>query len=114
MNRLIQIGSAWLYSSRRKLATLAMGAVLCLIGYHVIFGANGFLVFHHKRAESQKLDREIRALQEDNARSEKEIKALKSDPEAIEKEARERLHYAREGEMIYKLPAPAPSPTNQK
>jgi cell division protein FtsB len=114
MNRLIQNGSAWLYSSRRKLATLAMGAVLCLIGYHVIFGANGFLVFHHKRAESQKLDQEIRALQQDNAHSEKEIKALKSDPEAIVKEARERLHYAREGEMIYKLPAPAPSPTNQK
>lgn len=100
--------------SRRKLATLAMATVLCLIGYHVIFGANGFLVFHQKRAESEKLDREIRTLQGDNARAEKEIKALKSDPEAIEKEARERLHYAREGEMIFKLPAPTPSPANQK
>jgi cell division protein FtsB len=100
--------------SRRKLATLAMAAVLCLIGYHVIFGANGFLVFHQKRAESEKLDREIRTLQEDNARAEKDIKALKSDPEAIEKEARERLHYARQGEMIYKLPPPTPSPANQK
>jgi cell division protein FtsB len=114
VNQLIPEGQAWLYRSRRKLATLAMGALLCLIGYHVVFGANGFLVFHQKRAESQKLDREIRALQDDNARSEKEIKALKSDPEAIEKEARERLHYAREGEMIYKLPAPSPSPANKK
>lgn len=86
-----------------------MGAVLCLIGYHVIFGANGFLVFHQKRAESQKLEQEIRKLQEENARREQEIKALKSDPEAIVKEARERLHYAREGETIYKLPTPTPS-----
>jgi cell division protein FtsB len=103
-----------LYSSRRKLATWGMGALLCLIGYHVIFGANGFLVFHQKRVESQKLNQEIRKLQEDNARKEQEIKALKSDPEAIVKEARERLHYAREGETIYKLPTPLPSPADKK
>jgi cell division protein FtsB len=114
MNRLIQELSARLDISRRKLATAGMGALLCLIGYHVVFGANGFLVFHQKRAESQKVDQEIRKLKEDNARREQEIKALKSDPEAIVKEARERLHYAREGEMIYKLPAPTPSPTDKK
>ena len=118
MNRPIQTGTPLrlILRSRRKLATLVMGAVLCLIGYHVVFGANGFLVFHQKRAESQKLDQEIRKLQEDNARNEKEIKALKTDPEAIEKEARERLHYARDGEMIYKLPAPtaSPSPADRK
>lgn len=110
MERWIQLGREWLYRSRRKLATLAMGVVVCLFGYHVIFGANGFLVFHHKRAESQKLDREIQALRDDNARTERENKALKTDPAAIEKEARERLHYAREGEKIYKLPEPTPSP----
>lgn len=104
----------WLSSSRRKLATLAMAVLLCLIGYHVVFGANGFLVFHQKRAESKRLDQEIRKLQEENARREQEIKALKSDPEAIVKEARERLHYAREGETIYKLPTPAPSPSDKK
>lgn len=114
MNILIQNGVAWFAQSRRKVATIAMGALLCLIAYHAIFGANGFLVFHQKRAESQKLDREIRALQDENARAEKEIKALKTDPEAIEKEAREQLHYARPGEKIYKLPAPAPSPADQK
>jgi cell division protein FtsB len=105
---------AWVYSSRRKLATAGMGALLCLIGYHVVFGANGFLVFHQKHVESQKLDQEIRKLQEDNARREQEIKSLKFDPETIVKEARERLHYAREGETIYKLPAPTPSPSDKK
>lgn len=114
MNLLIQDLRARLYISRRKLATAGMGALLCLIGYHVIFGANGFLVFHQKRAESQRLEQEIRKLKEDNARHEQEIKSFKSDPEAIVKEARERLHYAREGEMIYKLPTPAPSPAEKK
>jgi cell division protein FtsB len=114
MNRLIQDLRARLDISRRKLATAGMGALLCLIGYHVIFGANGFLVFHQKRAESQRLEQEIRKLKEDNARHEQQIKSLKSDPEAIVKEARERLHYAREGEMIYKLPAPTPSPAEKK
>jgi cell division protein FtsB len=109
-----QNGTTWLQRSRRKLATAAIGALLCLIGYHAIFGANGFLVFHQKKVESEKLEREIQALRQDNARSQQKIQGLKSDPQAIEKEARERLHYAREGEMIYKLPAATPSPTNPK
>src|SRR5215468_10645474 len=96
-----------LYRGRHKLATAAVGALLCLLGYHAIFGANGFLVFHQKTTESQKLDREIQALQQDNTRRQEEIKALKSDPQAIENEARTRLRYARPGEVVYTLPAPA-------
>ena len=114
MNRLAQSGTQWVYRSRRKLATAAMGALLCLIGYHVVFGANGFMMFRQKRAESQKLEQEIQTLQRDNARSQQQIKALKSDPQAIEKEARERLHYARSGEMVYKLPSATPAPVNKK
>ena len=38
------------------------------------------------------------------------IKALKSDPATIEKEAREQLKYARPGEVVYTVPAPAPQP----
>ncbi|HEY6308356.1 MAG TPA: septum formation initiator family protein [Candidatus Angelobacter sp.] len=110
MNKVLENAALWLHRTRRKLATAAIGALLCLIGYGAIFGANGFLVFHQKRVESQRLDREIQSLQQENARSEQEIKALKSDPQAIEKEAREHLHYAREGEKVYKLPSPTPTP----
>ena len=35
---------------------------------------------------------------------EHQIDHLKSDPDAIEREAREKLHYARPGEVIYALP----------
>jgi cell division protein FtsB len=114
MNEVFESATQWLHRRRRKLATAAIGALLCLIGYGAMFGANGFLVFHQKRVESQRLDQEIKSLQQDNARSEQKIKALKSDPQAIEKEAREHLHYAREGEKVYKLPPATPSPSIQK
>ena len=111
MNELLNKGTSWLDQARRKLATGAVIALLCLVGYYVVFAPNGLLAFHQKKAESQKLTDEIQALQQDNARREQEIKALKSSPSAIEKEARERLRYARPGEVIYTLPAAQPSPS---
>ena len=95
---------------RHKLATAGVVALVFLIGYGAIFGANGFLVFHRKVVNSQNLDREIQTLQQENARREQHIKALKSQPQAIEKEARERLRYARPGEVVYTLPAAQPTP----
>jgi cell division protein FtsB len=41
-----------------------------------------------------------------------QIERLKSDSDAIEHEAREKLHYAKPGEVIYTLPD-APSGTNK-
>jgi cell division protein FtsB len=108
MKQLIKNGSGWIHHSRHKLATAAVGALLCMIGYHAIFGANGFLVFHQKKAESQRLELEKQALQQDNERREQEIRALKSDSQAIEKIVRERLRYTRKGEVVYTLP-PAPT-----
>jgi cell division protein FtsB len=99
---------------QRKLATGAVVALLCLVAYYVVFAANGLLAFHQKKTESQKLTQEIQALQQDNARREQQIKALKSEPQAIEKEARERLRYARPGEVVYTLPAAQPTPTPKK
>jgi cell division protein FtsB len=34
-----------------------------------------------------------------------QVERLNTDPEAIEREAREKLHYAKPGEVIYALPA---------
>lgn len=81
-----------------------MGALILFLGYHVVFGANGLLVYRQKREQSRAIQQQIDAVQQQNAILEKRIKALKSDPQAIEKEARESLHYARPGEVIYTLP----------
>jgi len=99
--------AAWFYNMRRRFATGAVAALACLLAYHVVFGANGMLVYEHKRAEYHALEKEVRGLSNDSERVELQIKALKSDPRAIEKEAREQLRYARPGEKVYLLPDPA-------
>ncbi len=101
------------FAVRHKLATLAVGLLICVLGYHVVFGANGLFVYEQKRKESRALQGQILDLDRQNAALEQQIKALKSDPQAIEKEARERLRYARPGEVIYTLPAPR-ADLNQK
>src|ERR1043166_1905632 len=99
----------------RLLSMIGLGVVLCLSAYYVVFSANGLMVYREKRQTSQELDRQIKALQQQNSAMEQEIKALKTDPKTIEKEARERLHYTRPGEVVYSLPtAPAaPSPAKK-
>jgi cell division protein FtsB len=103
----------WLYRWRRKLATAGTGLLLAVIGYHALFGANGLMVYEQKRRESAELDHQIKVLQQQNSGMEQEIKALKNDPKTIEKEARERLRYARPGEVVYTLPAAPVAPSQQ-
>ncbi len=98
----------WLYRARRRLATVAVAVVTVWLFLHVMFGANGMVVYRQKRAEYQNLNGEIDRLQKENDRYTAQIKALQTDPETIEKEAREQLHYARPGEVVYVSPAPPP------
>ena len=99
----------WLHAARRRLATAAVGILTVWLFVHVTFGANGMVVYRAKRAEYQRLQKEIDALQNENDRYTGQIKDLKTDPRAIEKEAREQLHYTRPGEVIYVSPA-SPQP----
>jgi cell division protein FtsB len=105
---LISQATEWFYRSRRIIATCAMGAFVSLLAFHVIFGANGMIVYERKRAEFKALDSDIKSLQAENERLDQRIKALKTDPKTIEKEAREQLRYAKPGEVIYSLPAEKP------
>jgi cell division protein FtsB len=88
--------------------------LLCVVGYFAVFGANGLMDYRQKRRESRELDRQIKALQEQNGGMEQEIKALKDDPQTIEKEARERLRYARPGEVVYTVSPPAVASSPEK
>jgi cell division protein FtsB len=95
-----------LYSARRRLATAGVALLTIWLFLHVMFGANGMVVYRGKRAEYQKLQSEIDRLQKENDGYTQQIKALQSDPKAIEKEAREQLHYTRPGEVVYVQPTP--------
>jgi cell division protein FtsB len=102
--------STWLYNSRRRLATSGVAVVAVWLFLHVMFGANGMIVYRQKRTEYQSLRHEIDDLQKENDHYTGQISALQTDPKTIEKEAREQLHYARPGEVVYVAPAPPPIP----
>ena len=101
------------YGARRRLATLGVLLLTAWLFLHVMFGANGMVVYRTKRSEYQKLQTGIGQLQKENDRYTEQIKALQTDPKAIEKEAREQLHYTRPGEVVYVSPAPAPAKAAQ-
>ena len=98
-----------IYGFRRRLATVAVGLITAWLFVHVIFAANGMVVYKQKRAEYQFLNKEIIELQKENEKFSKQISGLRTDPAAIEREAREQLHYARPGEVIYVSPSAAPA-----
>ncbi len=80
-----------------------------VLTWHVIHGKDGLSVWQQKRAEDRQLHKEILDLEQENVLLRQRVERLKSDPDAIEHEAREKLHYARPGEIIYSLPAPPPA-----
>src|SRR5258706_5708561 len=107
--RSINLAMEWFYRSRRKLAASSLGLLACMLAMHVVVGANGMVVYQHKKAEYRALDKQIEDLQRENDRLAAHIKALKTDPTTIAKEAREQLRYTRRGEVVYVLPEPEQS-----
>jgi len=93
------------YGARRRLATLGVILLTGWLFLHVMFGANGMVIYRTNRAEYQHLQGEINGLQKENDGYSGQIKALRTDPKAIEREAREQLHYTRPGEYVYVNPA---------
>lgn len=88
---------------------VAVGLAL-LLTWHVVNGKHGLSVWQQKRVEDKQLRKEIEDLQQENAHLRERVEKLKSDPHAVEREAREKLHYAKAGEVIIALP---PDPTVQ-
>lgn len=104
----------FLYRVRRRIATALAVLLAIVFGYHVIVGRNGLNAYELKRAEDRSLQHQIESLQQENDRLRQHVEHLKSDPDAIEREARERLHYARPGEVIYTLNAPQSTAASQQ
>jgi cell division protein FtsB len=88
----------------RPAGTAVAVLLALLVTWHVIHGKHGLSVWQHERTQDRTLQKEIQDLQQENAQMRQQIDRLKSDPDAIEHEAREKLHYAKPGEVIYALP----------
>ena len=98
-----------IYALRRRIATAAVALLAGWLFIHVMFGANGMIVYRQKHAEYLELQKKIGQVQQENERYTQQIQGLKSDQTAIEKEAREQLGYAKPGEYVYVPPAPGKS-----
>ena len=102
-----------LYVLRRRIATVTVMVIACLLFVHVTFGANGMIVYKQKRIEYESLRKRIALEQKENELYAQRIQGLKTDEKAIEKEAREQLRYLRPGEYVYVPPPLAnPQPAN--
>jgi cell division protein FtsB len=94
-----------IYIWRRRGATIAVGVLALGMGYGVVFGHNGLTAFAKKREEAKDLQQQMQVLKTENERLRGHVERLQNDPSAIEHEARAQLHYTRNGEVIYTLPA---------
>ena len=118
------LATSWMLSVRplvtqlrllwRRLATVTVTVLAGLLFVHVMFGANGMIVYKQKRMEYESLQKRIAQEQHENDLYAQKVQGMKTDEKAIEKEAREQLHYARPGELVYVPQAPAnpPPPAN--
>jgi len=97
------------YALRRRIATITVMVLACLLFVHVMFGANGMIVYKQKRMEYESLQRRIVQEKKENELYAQRIRGLKTDEKSIEKEAREQLRYLRPGEYVY-VPATAANP----
>jgi cell division protein FtsB len=93
-----------IHSGWRRVATFAAAAVALAVGYHVVFGQNGLIVYQQKRQDTHSLGMQLRSLERENELLKSHVEHLQSDPDSIEHQAREELHYTRPGEIIYSLP----------
>lgn len=105
IERIRPLGSR-VYEWRRRIATIAIAVITCLFMVHVMFGANGMVVYKQKHNEYEALQKHIARARAENEKVTQQIQALQSDQKAIEKEAREQLGYAKPGEYVYVAPAP--------
>jgi len=100
----------WVQQGWRPAGTLFAVALALLFAWSVINGRHGLSTWYQQRNQEKQLKHEIEDLQQENAHLRNHVERLKTDPDAIEHEAREKLHYAKPGEVIYTLP---PDPQSQ-
>ena len=100
----------WTMRVWRPAGTVLAVALALLLTWHVINGKNGLNAWHNKRTEDHRLQREIKDLEQENARLRERIQRLTSDPEAVGMLAREKLHYVKSNEVIATLPPQEKTP----
>lgn len=97
-------GFDWRSENFRRAAVLAAVLICLALVVHGIFGANGLLTMRQKRREYDSIKLQIQQLKQQNEALQQQVSGLRSNPATIGRYAREELHMARPGELIYVLP----------
>jgi cell division protein FtsB len=100
----------WAQQGWRPAGTAFAVLLALAFAWSVINGKHGLSTWYQQKDQEKQLKQEIQSLQEENGHLRQHVDRLKNDPGAIEHEAREKLHYAKPGEVIYTLP---PDPQKQ-
>ena len=101
----------WLQQGWRPAGTVFAVLLALAFAWSVVNGRHGLSTWYQQKNQEKQLKQEIQSLQQENAHLRQHVDRLKSDPDAIEHEAREKLHYAKPGEVIYTLPPDPQKPS---
>lgn len=104
----------------RKIFIFVVLLIAGVVTVAAVTGDRGYLDVRRQRARMQELQAEVSALNMENVALLEQVRALRKDPYTVEKIAREKLGYARPGEIIFRfppdqpaVPADTPPPTPQ-
>ena len=86
--------------ARRELLLIVFVACLFSYAYLLTYGSGGFIEVNRTRSQLEQLELENRQLHEINRRKAQQLERIKSDPEELERILREKLDYARPGDVI--------------
>jgi cell division protein FtsB len=91
----------------RRNANWFLAAALGLLLLQDVFGTHGVIAMRRAQKEAAQVKQEIEQINEENRQLQDRVKSLKTDRQAMERIAREELHLARPGEIIFET-APRP------
>ena len=90
--------------ARRELLLILFFVCLFSYGYLLTYGSGGFIELDRTRSKLVQLELENQRLHEVNRQKARQLERIKSDPEELERILREKLDYARPGDVIITLP----------
>ena len=85
-----------------------IGTLILLLCLVTIVGERGALHLWRLRGEKSRLDEQNYRLQKENETLRRRIVSIRNDDDYLEKVAREELHLARPGDIVYRFQAPRP------
>ncbi len=90
--------------ARRELLLIIFFVCLFSYAYLLTYSSGGFIELDRTRIELGQLELENQQLREINRQKAQQIERMKSDPAELERILREKLDYARPGDVIITLP----------